>query len=175
MKLRSGGSMSLCSCEFPYYCPPGSTHPLACPGGSEALNGSGLRISKESCCHLCEAGTYRNRALDALPCQPCPAGFSCHQGTESYHSQPCPVGHYCPAGTHNPRPCPSGTFRNSSQAGAAGECLPCPAGTFSARPGQTGCLPCGSSAFSPPALRVNSARFQKAILSLSIAVFLKLQ
>ncbi|XP_070096169.1 uncharacterized protein [Equus caballus] len=67
-------------CEFPYYCPPGSTHPLACPGGSEALNRSGLRISKESCCHLCEAGTYRNRALDALPCQPCPAGFSCHQG-----------------------------------------------------------------------------------------------
>ncbi|XP_070097821.1 platelet endothelial aggregation receptor 1-like isoform X4 [Equus caballus] len=67
-------------CEFPYYCPPGSTHPLACPGGSEALNGSGLRISKESCCRLCEAGTYRNRAVDALPCQPCPARFSCHQG-----------------------------------------------------------------------------------------------
>ncbi|XP_059233709.1 uncharacterized protein LOC132002609 isoform X2 [Mustela nigripes] len=137
-------------CVFPFYCPVGSAHPRACPGGSEALNGTGLRVSKETCCRLCEAGTYRSQALDSQTCQPCPPGFTCHQGTESYHSHPCPVGHYCPAGTHSPRPCPLGTFRNSSQAGAAGECLPCPAGTFSAQPGQAGCLPCGSSAFSPP-------------------------
>ncbi|XP_077926145.1 uncharacterized protein LOC118538874 [Halichoerus grypus] len=137
-------------CVFPYYCPPGSAHPRACPGGSEALNGTGLRVSKETRCRLCEAGTYRSRALDAQACQPCPSGFSCHHGTESYHSQPCPVGHYCPAGTPSPRPCPSGTFRKSSQAGAAGECSPCPAGTFGAQPGQAACLPCGSSAFSPP-------------------------
>lgn len=71
-------------------------------------------------------------------------------GTESYHSQPCPVGHYCPAGTRSPRPCPLGAFRSSRQAGAVEECLPCPAGSFSAQPGQAGCLPCGSSAFSPP-------------------------
>ena len=74
------GSVSLCSCVFPYYCPPGSIHPRACPGGSEALNASGLRVSQETCCRLCEAGTYRSQALDALPCQPCPPGFSCHQG-----------------------------------------------------------------------------------------------
>ena len=76
-----------------------------------------------------------------------------------------------------------------------GECLPCPAGTFSAQPGQAGCLPCGSSAFSPPgeshrqpagwlplsadrdskhtrspvpaALRVRAVRFQEATLALS--------
>ncbi|XP_053757174.1 zonadhesin-like isoform X1 [Panthera pardus] len=137
-------------CLFPYYCPLGTAHPHECPGGSEALNRSGLRVSEETCCHLCEAGTYRSLALDSQACQPCPPGFSCHQGTESYHSQPCPVGHYCPAKTHSPRPCPSGTFGNSSQAGAVGECLPCPAGTFSAHPGQAGCLPCGSSSFSPP-------------------------
>ncbi|XP_042853857.1 multiple epidermal growth factor-like domains protein 11 [Panthera tigris] len=137
-------------CLFPYYCPLGSAHPHECPGGSEALNRSGLRVSEETCCHLCEAGTYRSLALDSQACQPCPPGFSCHQGTESYHSQPCPIGHYCPAKTHSPRPCPSGTFGNSSQAGAVGECLPCPAGTFSAHPGQAGCLPCGSSSFSPP-------------------------
>ncbi|XDA80036.1 hypothetical protein R6Z07F_010029 [Ovis aries] len=137
-------------CVFPYYCPPGSVHPRACPGGSEALNGSGLRVSQETCCQLCEAGTYHSWALDTLPCQPCPAGFSCHRGTESYYSQPCPVGHYCPARTPTPRPCPPGTFRNSSQAGRVGECLPCPTGTFSSQPGQAGCLPCGSSAFSPP-------------------------
>ncbi|XP_043458197.1 uncharacterized protein LOC122496189 [Prionailurus bengalensis] len=149
-ETRVLGSVSLCSCLFPYYCPLGSAHPRECPGGSEALNRSGLRVSEETCCHLCEAGTYRSLALDAQACQPCPPGFSCHQGTESYHSQPCPVGHYCPAKTHSPRPCPSGTFGNSSQAGAVGECLPCPAGTFSAHPGQAGCLPCGSSSFSPP-------------------------
>ncbi|KAF6119825.1 hypothetical protein HJG60_010211 [Phyllostomus discolor] len=137
-------------CVFPYYCPPGSTHPHACPAGSEALNQSGLRVSEDTCCRLCDAGTYHSQALDTLPCQPCPAGFSCQQGTERYHSQPCPMGHYCPSGTHSPRPCPAGTFRNSSQAKVAGECLPCPAGTFSAGPGQTGCLPCGSSAFSLP-------------------------
>lgn len=74
----------------------------------------------------------------------------CPVGSEWSHSQPCPAGYYCPAGTHSPRPCPTGTFRNSSQAGAAGDCLPCPVDTFGARPGQTGCLPCGSSAFSAP-------------------------
>lgn len=72
--------VSLCSCVFPYYCPPGSPHPHACPGGTEALNGSGLRVSEETCCGLCEAGTYRPWALAALPCQPCPPGFSCQQG-----------------------------------------------------------------------------------------------
>ncbi|ELW67536.1 hypothetical protein TREES_T100003970 [Tupaia chinensis] len=143
-------SVSPRSCVFPHYCPPGSGHPRACSGGSEALNGSGLRVSEETGCHLCEAGTYRSRALDTLPCQPCPPGFSCPQGSETYHSWPCPVGHYCPAGTRSPRPCPPGTFRSSSQATAVGECQPCPAGTFSALPGQAGCLACGSSAFSPP-------------------------
>lgn len=73
-------TLCLCSCVFPHYCPPGSVHPHSCPGGSEALNGSGLRVSQETCCRLCEAGTYHSWALDTLPCQPCPAGFSCHQG-----------------------------------------------------------------------------------------------
>ncbi|KAL2764061.1 signal peptide, CUB and EGF-like domain-containing protein 3, partial [Daubentonia madagascariensis] len=141
--------------------------------------GSGLRVSKETWCRLCEAGTYRSQALDSLPCLPCPPGFSCPQGSESYHSQPCPVGHYCPAGTGSPRACPAGTFGSSSRAGAAGECQPCPTGTFSALPGQTGCLSCGTSAssslgesqataqmatyppLSPAALRVHGVRFQK--------------
>ncbi|GAB5566196.1 SCO-spondin [Prionailurus iriomotensis] len=57
-------------------------HPRECPGGSEALNRSGLRVSEETCCHLCEAGTYRSLALDAQACQPCPPGFSCHQGEQ---------------------------------------------------------------------------------------------
>lgn len=80
MKLESGGSVFLCSCVFPFYCPVGSAHPRACPGGSEALNGTGLRVSKETCCRLCEAGTYCSQALDSQTCQPCPPGFSCHQG-----------------------------------------------------------------------------------------------
>ncbi|KAG8524768.1 hypothetical protein J0S82_017746 [Galemys pyrenaicus] len=68
------------TCVFPYYCPPGSAHPHTCPGGTEALNISGLRVSEETCCRLCEAGTYRSQTLGARPCQPCPPGFSCHQG-----------------------------------------------------------------------------------------------
>nr|KAF6427833.1 hypothetical protein HJG63_008321 [Rousettus aegyptiacus] len=136
-------------CRFPHYCPPGSSRPHTCPGGSEALNRSGLRVSQDTCCHRCDAGTYRGPGLDAGPCQPCPPGFSCRPGTEQYQSQPCPAGHFCPAGTRSPRPCPAGTFRSSRQAGAAAECLPCPADTFGALPGQTGCLPCGSFAFSP--------------------------
>lgn len=72
------------------------------------------------------------------------------QGQSSTTASHAPWGHYCLSGTHSPRPCPTGTFRNSSQAKVTGECLPCPAGTFSAAPGQTGCLPCGSSAFSLP-------------------------
>ena len=78
--MKLGPGLCLCSCVFPHYCPPGSIHPRACPGGSEALNGSGLRVSQETGCRLCEAGTYHSWALDTLPCQPCPAGFSCHQG-----------------------------------------------------------------------------------------------
>ncbi|XP_033615749.1 multiple epidermal growth factor-like domains protein 6 [Fukomys damarensis] len=70
-------------CLFPYYCPLGSAHPRTCPGGSEALNRSGLRVSAETCCQQCAAGTYHSQALDALPCQPCPAGFSCRQGSSS--------------------------------------------------------------------------------------------
>ncbi|KAL1780785.1 hypothetical protein HispidOSU_015107 [Sigmodon hispidus] len=137
-------------CVFPYYCPQGSAHPLVCPGGSEALNKSGLRVSAETSCRLCVAGTYRSPLLDTLTCQPCPPGFLCPQGSESYDNQPCPVGHYCPKGTSKPRPCPAGTFGGKSQAAAVEECQPCPPGTFSALPGQGACLPCGSVAFSPP-------------------------
>ncbi|XP_032694159.1 neurogenic locus notch homolog protein 3-like [Lontra canadensis] len=70
-------------CVFPFYCPVGSAHPRACPGGSEALNGTGLRVSKETCCRLCEAGTYRSQALDSQTCHPCPPGFTCHQGASN--------------------------------------------------------------------------------------------
>ncbi|MEJ1280486.1 putative gene 9195 [Cricetulus griseus] len=136
-------------CIFPYYCPQGSTHPLGCPGGSEALNKSSLRVSSETSCRLCMAGTYRSPALDTLTCQPCPPGFICPQGSESYDNQPCPVGHYCPEGTSQPRPCPAGTFGGKSGVAAAEECQPCPPDTFSALPGQAACLPCGSAAFSP--------------------------
>ncbi|XP_054100660.2 uncharacterized protein LOC128929576 [Callithrix jacchus] len=146
---------------------PGSAQPRACPGGSEALNGSGLRVSEEMGCRLCEAGTYHNLILDALPCQLCPPGFSCSQGSESYQGQPCPVGHYCPAGTRSPRPCPAGTFRSSSGARAAEECQGCPVDTFTSLPGQSGCLTCSSAAFSPPGASTCTCRglnriFQKS-------------
>lgn len=78
--LKGSGGLCLCSCVFPYYCSPGSTHAHVCPGGSEALNRSGLRVYEDICCRLCDAGTYRSQTLDALPCQSCPPGLSCQQG-----------------------------------------------------------------------------------------------
>lgn len=41
---------------------------------------SDLRVSAETSCSLCVAGTYRSPALDILTCQPCPPGFVCPQG-----------------------------------------------------------------------------------------------
>ncbi|XP_072832011.1 uncharacterized protein [Vicugna pacos] len=170
--LAAEGAQSLAEClpcPARYHCPsPGLSsfedHP--CPPGHWCPGGQGVFLcppgtfrtepgaSSLEDCELCPAGYYcpgvelsSHANVFAIPCR---AGSECPAGTESYQSQPCPAGHYCPAGTHSPRPCPSGTFRNSSQAGAAGDCLPCPASTFSAHPGQKGCLPCGSSAFSPP-------------------------
>jgi hypothetical protein len=38
----------------------------------------------------------------------------------------CPVGHYCPAATPVAIRCPQGTYRNSTGAAQASDCLPCP-------------------------------------------------
>lgn len=78
--LLSSCLVLLSRCVFPYYCPPGSAHPLPCEGGFMALSLPGPRDSFEKFCRICDAGSYRNVSASADPCQPCPAGFICPQG-----------------------------------------------------------------------------------------------
>ncbi|XP_028563977.2 uncharacterized protein LOC114585457 [Podarcis muralis] len=137
-------------CVYPHYCPLGSAHPLLCQSGYTALNTTGLRDSFEKSCRACAAGTYGGNLDTIPPCQPCPPGFSCPEGTASYLQHPCPQGYYCPDLTSSPKPCPPGTYGNSSLAKRLEECHPCPAGSFNHLPAQTGCFPCGSSSTSNP-------------------------
>lgn len=69
------------SCPFPYYCPPNSSAMKSCEEGSMPVNTSGLRGSKNSCCSVCEGGTYRPYLSPILQCLPCPAGYFCPLGT----------------------------------------------------------------------------------------------
>lgn len=69
------------SCPFPYYCPANSSSMKSCEGGSMPANTSGLRGSKNSCCIVCEGGTYRPSLASILQCLPCPPGYFCPPGT----------------------------------------------------------------------------------------------
>lgn len=69
------------SCLFPYYCPANSSVMKSCEGGFMPVNTSGLRASKNSCCSVCEGGTYRPYLSPITQCLPCPAGYFCPPGT----------------------------------------------------------------------------------------------
>lgn len=69
------------SCPFPYYCPANSSVLKSCEGGSMPVNTSGLRGSKNSCCRVCEGGTYRPHLSAVLQCIQCPSGFFCPPGS----------------------------------------------------------------------------------------------
>lgn len=53
----------------------------SCEGGSTPVNTSGLRGSKNSCCSVCEGGTYRPYLSSIQQCLPCPPGYYCAAGT----------------------------------------------------------------------------------------------
>lgn len=44
------------------------------------INTSDLRGSKNSCCRVCEGGTYRPYLSPILQCLPCPPGYFCSPG-----------------------------------------------------------------------------------------------
>lgn len=135
------------------------------------VNTSGVRGSKNSCCRVCEEGTYRPYLSQFLQCLPCPPGYFCPPGTTSHPTQraeyccltmcvyqsgtghhnnySCPLGHVCPLGSSQPAPCPPGSFGNLTRAEAKDDCHPCPADTFNHLPAQEACFPCGSSSTSP--------------------------
>ncbi|GLD57311.1 zonadhesin-like isoform X1 [Lates japonicus] len=136
-------------CLFPYYCPANSSAMKSCEGGSMPVNTSGLRGSKNSCCSVCEGGTYRPYLSPIPQCLPCPPGYFCPPGTDYYKSNTCPIGYVCPMGSTEPIPCPPGSYGNLTHAEKMGDCHTCPAGTFNHLPAQRACFPCGSSSTSP--------------------------
>ncbi|XP_033971267.1 zonadhesin-like [Trematomus bernacchii] len=116
-------------CRAAYQCPMANSSSMkSCDGGFMPVNTSGLRGSKNSCCTVCDEGTYR---------------------TDNYKSNLCPLGYVCPTGSTQPIPCPAGSFGNLPLAKRMGNCQPCPAGTFNHLPAQKACFPCGSSSTSP--------------------------
>ncbi|XP_049323141.1 zonadhesin isoform X1 [Astyanax mexicanus] len=135
-------------CMFPFYCPANSSTMFSCAGGFMPRNISGLRVSQDSSCVQCEAGTYRPSHSPHLRCLTCPPGYLCHPGAENYSSQPCPIGYVCPQGSSLPVPCPPGTYGNHTNAELIEECQQCPPDTFNHLESQRACFPCGSSSHS---------------------------
>ncbi|KAK1786529.1 hypothetical protein P4O66_017651 [Electrophorus voltai] len=139
---------SLASCTYPHYCPANSSTMLSCDGGFMPLNTSGPRVSHNTACILCKAGTYRPSHSPHLHCFTCPPGYHCPPGADHFSGQSCPVGHICPLGSSSPVPCPPGTYGNRTNAELLEECHQCPPGTFNHLHGQRACFPCGSSSTS---------------------------
>ncbi|KAL8432734.1 hypothetical protein Efla_004403 [Eimeria flavescens] len=104
-------------CEKGYYCPEGSTNPLAV---------------------ACPTGTYNpdpgGASLDA--CLPCEGGKDCSVAGLS-EPRKCPTSHYCPPGSSKPVPCPRGTYSAVNGLASESECDPCPKGKFCTRGGLT--------------------------------------
>ncbi|KAG7455700.1 SCO-spondin-like isoform X1, partial [Solea senegalensis] len=136
-------------CPFPYYCPANCSAMKSCEGGLMPVNTSGLRGSKNSCCSVCEGGTYRHHLSPVPQCLPCPAGYFCPPGSDHYKSNHCPFGYVCPIGSSEAIPCPPGFFGNLTRGKTLSDCFPCPADTFNHLSAQRACFPCGSSSTSP--------------------------
>ena len=120
-------------CGEGFYCPPGSAVGIRCPVGT-FNNISGL--TNETQCTLCTPGYFcDNRGL-VSPTGPCNEGHYCSVGAassnpvNSSYGDICFSGHYCPQATSVPRPCPPGTFYNSTGAESEDDCYPCPPGEY---------------------------------------------
>ena len=83
-------------CEYPYYCPLGSSSLLQCPLGYMATRNPGNRTSTGDSCSICPGGFYGNHPF-RYNCSICIEGYFCPAGTTGPYKNPCPVGYYCPA------------------------------------------------------------------------------
>ncbi|XP_028320851.1 uncharacterized protein LOC114474630 [Gouania willdenowi] len=121
------------TCPQGYYCPEGTSAPNACPEGTY---GSSAALSDESECILCDGGRYCNGVGLTEPTGSCKERFYCRYGAKSATPVDgpsgglCPSGGYCPPGSSSPRPCPSGTFSNSTGLSSEDECVSCPPGFY---------------------------------------------
>ncbi|KAM6987470.1 uncharacterized protein LKV04_010315 [Tautogolabrus adspersus] len=128
-------------CQVGFYCPLGSSEPLACPPGS-FCNISGL----------------------ALPMGPCSPGYYCVGGatearpTDGETGSICPPGTYCVEGSGEPEVCPAGTFSSVPGLTSEAGCQPCTPGFYCRGAGlkaPTG--PCSEGYWCPPGQTVATA------------------
>lgn len=110
-------------CSRGYYCIRGANNSSPtdavtgdiCPEGNYCEEGS---ISPTPC----QNGTFMNHT-GAWKCYTCPAGYSC---TNRDRADICLAGYYCPEGTGaDLRPCPTGTFGNTTGLTQGSECTLC--------------------------------------------------
>lgn len=120
----SAGRCSVC---------PGGTHPAesgllceVCPSGTAGGDGN---------CMPCQDGAEPNGAKTS--CVSCVNGFA---GTGGERCDACRAGTFADAGASTCSACIAGRYDDDGD--AATPCVLCPAGSFSAREGQTECLPC---------------------------------
>lgn len=115
------------ACPAGFFCPAGSSVAVnACPAGFFCPGG-------DESPQPCPLGAYSNTTGQSA-CEACPSGFFC-AGATAVPSD-CPPGFYCPIGTRfgSEYPCPEGTFSNSSNLMATGQCLPCSPGMYCGQP-----------------------------------------
>lgn len=101
---------------------------------------------------LCPAGYYQDTAGQDH-CEDCTAGNYCYYPDYANDDfaivsvTACPAGYYCPANTGHPNtyPCAPGTYRDTTGATAASDCVDCPAGSYCPDYAQTSgtTYPCG--------------------------------
>ncbi|CBY12491.1 unnamed protein product [Oikopleura dioica] len=138
-------------CEFPFFCPKGSSRPQPCDLGfgpiSQSSHVDNLRTSKNDSCSICLSGSYRN-TYDAEACSPCEPGYFCPEGTGDYTENQCDPGHECPRGNTAGQmiPCEPGTYAF----GLGNEfCSRCKPNTYASSTKAISCKNCGTASFSP--------------------------
>ena len=100
-------------CPAGFYCPEGSSQPIACDSGSFCGAESLSEPEGE-----CDAGYF------------CTLGSSSSQPTDGTTGNVCPQGHYCMAGASSPVSCDPGTFSHSVGNRNTSDCMSCPPGVF---------------------------------------------
>lgn len=86
-------------------------------------------------CMICQDGAEPNEAKTS--CSSCANGFA---GMRGERCDACRAGTFAEAGASTCTACIAGRYDDDGD--AATPCMPCSAGSFSAREGQTECLPC---------------------------------
>ena len=149
-------------CPPGHYCPEGTSTPISCPNNTVRAETHGEQsddcgdcpsglICESTIPSYCPKGYYCPAGVDPVPCpigmygphlggetvadcEICPAGYFCYEtGILSLTNYECPTGHYCYEGTITPLPCPDGTYRDTTGAAVAGECMSCPPGNYCPR------------------------------------------